>query len=94
MAMPPPGPACEREIHMSEPATPHPDPSPAARPPSSPNGVVPPMPYPGTTTAQPPSSPDGAVPPMPSEATNAAGRWHMAMMPLRKMMRRPPRDAV
>jgi hypothetical protein len=41
----------------------------------------------------------GPVPPMPSEVTNvrtrrpAAGRWlHRAMMPLRTMMRRGPRQ--
>jgi hypothetical protein len=72
---------------MPEPAAPHPDPHTA-------DGAVPPMPYPGATTAEAPSSPastipaDGAVPPLPSEATNrrtrapaATGRW-------RRMMRR------
>lgn len=64
---------------MSEPAAPHPNPD----------------------TARPLSSADGAVPPMPSEATNAhaqgsaaSRRWRTAMMPLRKMMRRTPPDAV
>jgi hypothetical protein len=59
-----------------------------------------PRPAPGTTTA-PLSSPDGTTPPMPYEATNAhthrspaAGKWHTAMAPLRKMMRRArPGDA-
>jgi hypothetical protein len=87
---------------MPEPVTPPPDPKTIpARPPASPNGAVPPMPYPGPAT-RPPSSADGAVPPMPSEVTNerahvqgsaAAGRFRTAMMPLRKMMRRPSRDA-
>jgi hypothetical protein len=66
---------------MPEPAAPQPDPSTA-------DGAVPPMPYPGATTAEAPSvpdsaiPPDGAVPPLPSEATNGrtrapatAGRW-------------------
>jgi hypothetical protein len=76
---------------MSEPAAPHPDPSPA-------DYVVPPMPYPGATT---PPSQDGAVPPMPSAATSdhrlggaTARRWHTAMTPLRKMMHRSPPDAA
>ncbi len=76
---------------MPEPVAPHTDPAAATAPPlSSPDPIVPPMPF---------SSPDGAVPPMPSEVTHghdrtqrpaAAGRWHTAMMPLRKMMRRTP----
>ncbi len=86
---------------MSEPTAPHPDPVTTARPLSSADGPVPPMPYPSTPTAWPPSSPDGTVPPMPSEATNArvhgsatSGRWRTAVMPLRKMMRRTPRGAA
>ena len=88
---------------MPEPVTPQPDPvTTPARPPASPNGRVPPMPYPGPTM-RPPASSDGAVPPMhpdvpmPSEVSGhmpgsaAAGRFRTAMMPLRKMMRRPPR---
>ncbi len=79
---------------MPEPVTPQPDPSTTgARPPASPNGVVPPMPHPGAT--RPPSATDGGVPPMPSEVTNehtpgsaAADRFRAAMMPLRKMMHR------
>jgi hypothetical protein len=67
---------------MPEPAAPHRDPS---------------------TTTTPFSSPEGTVPPMPSEVTPmhtrtkghaAAGRWHTAMMPLRKMMHRTSRDAA
>jgi hypothetical protein len=93
---------------MPEPVKPQPDPIiTPARPPASPNGSVPPMPYPGPAT-RPPSSSDGAVPtvpaevPMPSEVTNerghthgsaAAGRFRTAMMPLRKMMHLPPRGA-
>ena len=59
------------------------------------------MPEPAATT--PLSSPDGTVPPMPSEVTPvhprtkgpaAAGRWHTAMMPLRKMMHRTSRGAA
>ncbi len=70
---------------MPEPAASHPDPGTADR-------AVPPMPYPGATTAEAPSvsyraiSPDDAVPPLPSEATNAptrapaaAGRWRRIM---------------
>jgi hypothetical protein len=70
---------------MPEPAAPHPDPSTADR-------AVPPMPYPGATTAEAPSSPgraipaDDAVPPLPSEATSgrtrapgAPGRWRRIM---------------
>jgi hypothetical protein len=70
---------------MPEPAAPHPDP-PAA------DGAVPPMPYPGATTAEAPSRPDraipadGTVPPLPSETTNrrtrapaAPGRWRRIM---------------
>jgi hypothetical protein len=70
---------------MPELATPHPDPSTADR-------AVPPMPYPGATTAEAPSAParvippDGTVPPLPSEATGArtrapaaAGRWRRIM---------------
>ena len=86
---------------MSEPAALHPDPITTARPLSSPDGTVPPMPYPGTPAARPLSSPDGTVPPMPWEATNshtqgsaAVGKWRTAMMPLRKMMRRTPRVAA
>ena len=65
---------------MSEPATPRPDPG---------------------TTPPPRSSPDGSIPPMPYEATTAhthrstaAGRWHTAMAPLRKMLRRTPSGAA
>ena len=86
---------------MSESAAPDLDPDTTARPPSSSDGTVPPMPYPGATTAWAPSFPDGIVPPMPSEATNAhprasgaARRWRTAMMPLRKMMRRTPPGAI
>ena len=86
---------------MSEPAAPHPDPGTTARPLPSPDGAIPPMPYPGTTTARPLSFPDGIVPPMPSEAASAhtresaaAGRWRAAMLPLRKVMRRTPRGAA
>ena len=70
---------------MPEPAMPSPDPSPATTPPrQSPNGTVPPKP---------------PVPPMPSEAGKdrtsaqrpAGGGFRMVMMPLRKMMHRPPR---
>ena len=70
---------------MPEPAAPHPDPGTA-------DGAVPPMPYPGATTAEAPSfpdraiTPDGAAPPLPSEATGArtrapaaAGRWRRMM---------------
>ena len=70
---------------MPEPAAPHPDPNTA-------DGTVPPMPYPGATTAEAPSPPDsiippdGTVPPLPSEATNgrtrapaATGRWRRIM---------------
>ena len=79
---------------MPEPVTPQPDPSTTgARPPASPNGVVPPMPHPGAT--RPSSATDCGVPPMPSEVTNehtpgsaAADRFRAAMMPLRKMMHR------
>ena len=80
-----------------------PDPNTTARPPSSSDATVPPMPYPGATTAWAPSFPDGIVPPMPSEVTNghdrtqrpaAGGMWRTAMMPLRKMMRRTPRGAA
>ena len=58
-------------------------------------------PYPSATIARPLSSPDGTVPPMPSEVTNRHTRtdrparpvgWRTAMMPLRKMMHRTPRD--
>ena len=79
---------------MSEPAALHPDPD-TARPLSSPDGAIPPMPYPGATSARPLSSPDGAIPPMPSEAnartpkSTTPRRWH-----LRKTMRRTPSDAV
>jgi len=75
---------------MPEPAAPHPDPA---------DSAVPPMPYPGATTAEAPSPPDsaipadGTVPPLPSEATNrrtrapaATGRW-------RRIMHRPRPDA-
>ena len=85
---------------MSEPAAPDTGTSPAERPPSSPDGAAPPMPYPGTTTAWP-SSLDGTVPPMPSEAINArtlgpaaAGSWRAAMGSLRKVMHRTPPGAV
>jgi hypothetical protein len=70
---------------MPEPVAPHPDPNIADR-------AVPPMPYPGATTAEAPSfpdnpiAPDGTVPPLPSEATNgrtrapaATGRWRRIM---------------
>jgi hypothetical protein len=70
---------------MPEPAAPHPDPAIA-------DSAVPPMPYPGATTAEvasfPESAilPDGTVPPLPSEATGArtrapaaAGRWRRIM---------------
>jgi hypothetical protein len=70
---------------MPEPAAPHPEPRTADR-------AVPPMPYPGATTAEAPSFPDiiipadGTAPPMPSEATNrrtrtpaTTGRWHRIM---------------
>jgi hypothetical protein len=70
---------------MPEPAARHPDPAIA-------DGAVPPMPYPGATTAEVASFPEsailpaGTVPPMPSEATNArtrapaaAGRWRRIM---------------
>ena len=47
------------------------------------------------------TSHDSTVPPMPSEVTNGrtlgsatADRWRTAMTPLRKMMRRTPRDAA
>jgi hypothetical protein len=62
-----------------------------------------PHPYPSATITPPLSSPNGTVPPMPSEVTPmhtrtrrpaGAGRWHTVMAPLRKMMRRPPRDAA
>jgi hypothetical protein len=62
-----------------------------------------PYPYPSATIAPPLSSPNGTVPPMPSEVTPmhtrtqrpaGAGRWHTAMAPLRKMMRRTPRGAA
>jgi hypothetical protein len=86
---------------MSEPAAPHSDPLSTTRLLSSPDSTVPPMPYPSTPTARPLSSPDAIVPPMPWEATNAhtqgsaaAGRWRMAMTPLRKMMRRTPRGTA
>jgi hypothetical protein len=86
---------------MSEPAAPHPDPGTTARPPSSPDSTIPPMPYPTRPTARPLSPPDGTIPPMPSEATNAhthpsaaVGRWRTAMTPLRKMMRRTPPGAA
>jgi hypothetical protein len=85
---------------MSEPAAPHPDPD-TARPLPSRDSTVPPMPYPSATTTRPLSSPEGTIPPMPSEATNgheqgsaAYRRWHAAMVPLRKMMRRTPPGAV
>ncbi len=70
---------------MPEPAALHPDPGADGR-------AVPPMPYPGATTAEAPSSPDraispdDAIPPLPSEATGArtrapaaAGRWRRIM---------------
>jgi hypothetical protein len=86
---------------MSERTAPHPDRITTAGPLPSPDGLVPPMPYPNTHTAGPLSSPDGTVPPMPWEATNAhtqgsvaAARWRTAMMPLRKMMRRTPHGAA
>jgi hypothetical protein len=79
-------------------SSPQPEPSPmTARPPVSPNGSVPPMPYPGTTTISPPTTgtapPVASVPPMPYEAANehaqapgsAATGW------FRKMLRRTPR---
>jgi hypothetical protein len=62
---------------MSEPAAPHPDPDTAGN-------AIPPMPYPGATTAEAPSfpdstiTPDGTVPPLPSEATNGRTRAHAA----------------
>jgi len=79
---------------MSEPAALHPDPD-TARPLSSSDRAIPPMPYPGATSARPLSSPDGAVPPMPSEAN---ARTHKSTAPrrwrLRKTMRRTPPGAV
>ncbi len=86
---------------MSEPAAPHPYPVAIARPLSSPDDAIPPMPYPGTPTVRPLSSPDGTVPPMPWEAANAHAqesaavrRWRTTMTPLRKMLRRTPRGAA
>ena len=64
---------------MPEPAAPLPYPgATATRPPSSPDGTVPPMPSEVTnerTRTQGPA---------------AAGRFRAVMMPLRKMMRRTP----
>jgi hypothetical protein len=71
---------------MPEPAAPHADPNTTA-------GAVPPMPYPGATTAEAPSFPDtilpdGAVPLLPSEATNGRTRAHAATGRWRRIMRR------
>jgi hypothetical protein len=76
---------------MSEPAAPDPDTTAPAAPSE---GTVPPMPYPGATTAQAPSFPDGTVPPLPSEATNAHTRASGSARRWRKRMRRTPPDAV
>jgi hypothetical protein len=80
---------------MPERAASDPDPvTTITRPPSSPDGTIPPMPF---------SSPDRADPPMPSEVTNghdrtqrpaAGGMRRTAMMSLRKMTRRPPRGSA
>ena len=63
-----------------------------SQPTTPPNGSVPPMPYPGSATTKP-SAQDGTVPAMPSEVPGgrepgAGGRFHAAMAPLRKMIRR------
>jgi hypothetical protein len=65
---------------MSEPAAPHPDPITTARPLSSSDGTVPPMPWEATNAH--------------TQGSAAAGKWRTAMMPLRKMMRRTPRVAA
>ena len=83
----------KKEDTMPESAASNPDPvTTIARPPSSPDRAVPPMPF---------SSPDHAAPPMPSEVTNrhdrpqrpaAGGMLRTAMTALRTMVRRTPRS--
>ena len=68
---------------MPESAASHPYPSASiARPLSSPDGTVPPMPSEVTNRHTRTHRPA------------AAGRWRTAMMPLRKMMHRTPRGAA
>ena len=89
---------------MTEPAAPHPDPSPSiTRLHPSPNGTAPPKPsvppMPSEVTHDGTVPPAPPVPPMPSEVTPmhaqraAGGMFRTAMSPLRKMMRRDPRHA-
>ena len=86
---------------MPEPVASNPDPvTTIGRPCSSPDGVIPPMPFSSPDMATPPmpfSSSERAVPPMPSEVTNgrdraqrpaAGGMWHTVMTGLRKSVHR------
>ena len=86
---------------MSEPAAPQPADLDTNRPLPSLDSTVPPLPYPGVSTAQPFSSGGGVIPPMPSETAydhaqgdTTSNRWRTAMIQLRKIMRRTPPRAV
>ena len=85
---------------MSEPAAPQPPDPDTNRPLASLHSAVPPLPYPGASTAWPVSSAD-AIPPLPSEASYGrpqgsatSKRWRTAMIQLRKMMGRTPPHTV